>query len=144
MKVQIWMDNGDMVPGCTLKPGTWEGTKLFALTVPADGPRPQLLVAYADATGTVLQSVDLGDAVRQRLAAAGRQACTRTATGTWPQPGSGDTGGVSVELRSSSAKVTVTGSDDRRIDLPEPGAVRAGRFDQHSAATSWSSPARAS
>ena len=50
MKVQIWMDNGDMVPAI-LKPGTWEGTKLFAITVPADGPRPQLLVAFADATG---------------------------------------------------------------------------------------------
>jgi hypothetical protein len=60
MKVQIWMDNGDMVLAI-LKPGTWEGTKLFALTVLADGPRPQRLVAYSDASGTVLQALDLGD-----------------------------------------------------------------------------------
>jgi hypothetical protein len=60
MKVQIWMDNGDMTLA-DLKPGGWEDTKLFALTVPADGPRPQRLVAYSDASGTVLQAVDLGD-----------------------------------------------------------------------------------
>ncbi len=63
MKVQIWMDNGDMTLA-DLKPGTWEGTKLFALTVPADGPRPQRLVAYSDASGTVLQAVDLQTALR--------------------------------------------------------------------------------
>jgi hypothetical protein len=60
MKVQIWMDNGDMTLA-DLKPGGWEGTNLFALTVPADGPRPQRLVAYSDASGTVLQALDLGD-----------------------------------------------------------------------------------
>ena len=110
MKVQIWMDNGDMVPAI-LKPGTWEGTKLFAITVPADGPRPQRLVAFADATGTVLQSVDLGDRFGNGWLPAGGKACPGTVTATWPQPGSGDTGGVSVELWSSSAKVIVTGSD---------------------------------
>lgn len=58
MKVQIWMSNGDMTLA-TLKPGGWEGTQLFGFTVPADGPRPQRLVAYSDASGTVLQAVDL-------------------------------------------------------------------------------------
>jgi hypothetical protein len=58
MKVQIWMDNGDMTLA-DLKPGGWEDTKLFALTVPADGPRPQRLVAYSNARGTWLQSIDL-------------------------------------------------------------------------------------
>ena len=50
MKVQIWMDNGDMTLA-DLKPGTWEDTKLFGFTVPADGPTPQRLVAYSDASG---------------------------------------------------------------------------------------------
>ena len=103
----------------------WEGTKLFAITVPADGPRPQLLVAFADATGTVLQSVDLGDRFGSGWLPAGGKACAGTATGTWPQPGSGDTGGVSVALWSSSAKVTVTGSDtvgSTCLDLG-PGAL---------------------
>ena len=58
MKVQIWMDNGDMTLA-DLKPSGWEGTKLFGLTMQADGPRPQRLVAYSDASGTVLQAVDL-------------------------------------------------------------------------------------
>jgi hypothetical protein len=58
MKVQIWMDNGDMTLA-NLKPTGWEDTKMFALTVPADGPRPQRLVAYSDASGTVLQAADL-------------------------------------------------------------------------------------
>lgn len=124
MKVQIWMDNGDMVPAI-LKPGTWEGTKLFAITVPSDGPRPQLLVAFADATGRVLQSVDLGDRFGNEWLPQGGKTCAGTATGTWPQPGSGDTGGVSAELWSSSAKVTVTGSDtvgSTCLDLG-PGAL---------------------
>lgn len=53
----VWMSNGDRVPA-TLHPAGWEGTRMFALTVPADGPRPQRLVA----TGrdrNVLQAVDL-------------------------------------------------------------------------------------
>ena len=57
MKVQIWMDNGDMTLA-DLKPGTWEGTKLFALTVPADGPT-------SAAPGRLLR--------RQRHRAAGRR-----------------------------------------------------------------------
>jgi len=60
LKVQVWMDNGDMTLA-DLKPGGWEGTQLFGVSVPADGPAPQRLVAYADASGDVLQSVDLVD-----------------------------------------------------------------------------------
>lgn len=59
-KVEIWMSNGDMTLA-DLKPSGWEGTKLFALTTPADGPRAQRLVAYAGASGAVLQAVDLGE-----------------------------------------------------------------------------------
>jgi hypothetical protein len=111
MKVQIWMDNGDMVPAI-LKPGTWEGTKLFALTVPSDGPHPQLLVAFADATGRVLQSVDLADRLGTGWLPPGGKHCAGSAAGTWPQPGSGDPGGVSVALWSSSAEVTVVAGSD--------------------------------
>ncbi len=68
LKVQVWLDNGDMTLA-NLKPSGWEGTKLFALTVPAEGPRPQRLVAYSDASGTVLQAVDMaahfGDSYRR-------------------------------------------------------------------------------
>ena len=60
LKVQVWMDNGDMTLA-NLLPSGWEGTKLFGLSIPADGPAPQRLVAYADASGDVLQVVDLVD-----------------------------------------------------------------------------------
>jgi hypothetical protein len=110
MKVQIWMDNGDMTLA-DLKPGGWENTKLFAMTLPADGPRPHLLVAYADATGTVLQSLNLGDRFGAGWLPRGGKNCQGAVAATWPQPGSGYTGGVSVELWSSSAEVMVTGLD---------------------------------
>jgi hypothetical protein len=105
MKVQIWMDNGDMTLA-DLKPLGWEGTKVFGLTVPADGPRPQRLVAYSDASGSVLQSLDLGDRVGAGWLPSGGN-CVGTATGTWPQPGSGGTGALSVDLWSASASVTL-------------------------------------
>jgi hypothetical protein len=57
MAVQIWMSNGRMT-AATLLPAGWEGTQIVGLTLPADGPRPQRLVAYGDA-GRVLQSIDL-------------------------------------------------------------------------------------
>jgi hypothetical protein len=98
------MDNGDMTLA-DLKPGRWEGTKLFALTVPAAGPRPQRLVAYSDASGTILQSVDLGDRFGTGWLPRGGGACAGTATGTWPQPGTGRTGPVTVSLWSGSASV---------------------------------------
>ena len=110
LKVQIWMDNGDETLA-VLKPGGWEGTKLFGFTVPADGPRPQRLVAYSDASGTVLQSVDLGDLFGRGWLPRGGQTCSGAFAAAWPQPGSGGTGDVTVELWSGSAKVIVTGSD---------------------------------
>ena len=59
------------------------------------GPPRSALVAYSDATGTVLQAVDLGRRLRQRLAAAVAAGLHGTATGTWPQPGSGEHGRTS-------------------------------------------------
>jgi hypothetical protein len=108
MKVQVWMDNGDQVLA-TLHPTGWEGTRGFALTVPDSGPTPQRLVAYSDATGTVLQSVDLGDAFGSDWLPPGGRSCSGAATGTWPQPGSGGTGDVSVSLWSGSAQVSDIG-----------------------------------
>lgn len=59
MKVQVWMSNGDEVLA-VLHPTGWDDTTMFALTIPDTGPTPQRLVAYSDASGTVLQAVDLG------------------------------------------------------------------------------------
>jgi hypothetical protein len=108
MKVQIWMDNGDMTLA-DLKPGGWEGTKLFALTVPADGPRPQRLVAYADAIGTVLQAVDLVERFGEKWLPF-RGDCSGTGAAV-PVPGldataSGEPGSVdvSMELPGGSAR----------------------------------------
>jgi len=57
-KVQIWMDNGDMVLA-TLHPTGWDDTRMFALTTqPPDAPTAQRLVAYGR-VGNVLQAVDL-------------------------------------------------------------------------------------
>jgi hypothetical protein len=55
-QVRIWMSNGDQTLA-RLKPAGWEGAQIFGLTVPADGPRPQRLVAYG--RPGVLQTVDL-------------------------------------------------------------------------------------
>jgi hypothetical protein len=55
-QVRIWMSNGDQTLA-RLKPAGWEGTQIFGLTVPADGPRPQRLVAYG--RPGVVQTVDL-------------------------------------------------------------------------------------
>ncbi|MBA2768516.1 MAG: hypothetical protein H0U35_05190 [Sporichthyaceae bacterium] len=55
--VRIWMSNGNAT-AARLHPGGWDGTRLFALTVPASGPRPQRLVATGR-DGNVLQAVDL-------------------------------------------------------------------------------------
>ena len=109
-KVQIWMDNGDMTLA-DLKPSGWEGTKLFALTVPDDGPRPQRLVAFSDASGSVLQAVDLAAAFGDSPPPQGDKACAGAVAATWHQPGSGATGDLSVVLRSGSVQVTLAESD---------------------------------
>jgi len=122
--VQVWMDNGDEMLA-VLHPGGWEDTKVFALTVPDTGPTPQRLVAYSDATGTVLQSVDLGHAFGSGWLPPGGRSCTGSATGVWPKPGSGRTGDWSVDLWSGSASVTLRtpgGGSSTCLDLG-PGAL---------------------
>jgi hypothetical protein len=59
----------------------------------------------------VLQSVDLGDLFGRGWLPRGGQTCTGAFAAAWPQPGSGGTGDVTVELWSGSAKVIVPGSD---------------------------------
>ena len=57
-KVQIWMDNGDMVLA-TLHPTGWDDTRMFTLTTqPPDAPTAQRLVAF-NSSDNVLQAVDL-------------------------------------------------------------------------------------
>ena len=79
------------------------------LTVPADGPRPQRLVAYSDALGTVLQDVDLVEQFGDEWLPL-RDDCGRTGA-TAPVPGldatvSGEPGSVEValELRIASGQ----------------------------------------
>lgn len=55
--IVAWLSDGERV-STGLLPGGWEGSQLFGLTVPADGPIPQRLVAVGR-DGNVLQSVDL-------------------------------------------------------------------------------------
>ena len=127
MKVQIWMDNGDMTLA-DLKPGGWEDTKLFGLTLPADGPRPQRLVAYSDASGTVLQAVDLVEQLGEEWLPL-RADCSRPGAAV-PVPGldataSGEPGSVDVAME-------LPGMSARTVCLPTtsvPRGVTAGPND---------------
>jgi hypothetical protein len=111
MKVQVWMSNGDEMLA-DLQPTGWDDTKMFALTMQdAHGPVPQRLVAYSDATGTVLQAVDLGHFFGHGWLPRGGKTCSGAPTGTWPQPGTGDTGGVGVALWGASASVSLPGTE---------------------------------
>jgi hypothetical protein len=121
MKVQIWMDNGDMTLA-DLKPAGWEGTQLFALTVPADGPRPQRLVAYSDASGTVLQAVDLTAAFGDEWLLP-RQFCEGTEKARWPIPGSGGPEDVAVSFGPTDA--LVSGSAGTTPACVEPLSAKA-------------------
>ena len=57
-KVEIWMDNGDLVLA-TLHPTGWDDTRMLALTTqPPNAPTAQRLVAYGR-DGNVLQALDL-------------------------------------------------------------------------------------
>ncbi len=111
LKVQIWMDNGDMTLA-TLKPSGWEGTQLFALTVPADGPRPQRLVAYGR-DGNVLQAVDLasyfGDAFRRAEPDCGGRTDAATLTHLLGPDGSTESASVRFGYMSASVHVVTGG-----------------------------------
>jgi len=103
--VRIWMSNGNAT-AARLHPGGWDGTRLFALTVPASGPRPQRLVATGR-DGNVLQAVDLPARFGDAGWLPARSACgDADATGVWPIPGSGGPQDVTVELGTSDALVT--------------------------------------
>ncbi len=103
-KVQVWMSNGDetLAP---LHPTGWDGTRMFALTLPDTGPAPQRLVAYSDASGTVLQAVDLTARFGDEWLPA-RQACRGEEQGRWPLPGSGGAADVSLSFGHTDALVS--------------------------------------
>lgn len=122
-KVQVWMSNGDETLA-TLHPTGWEGTKMFALTMQdANGPVPQRLVAYSDATGTVLQTVDLADQFgKDWLCADGP--CGSTVTGLWPFPGSGGPSDVQIRLGVATATISVSATPGNEVQTSQ--ALRAG------------------
>jgi hypothetical protein len=108
MKVQVWMDNGNTVLA-DLKPAGWEGTKMFALTLPPGAPTPQRLVAYSDASGTVLQAVDLADLFGDEWLPGDDGCGDRPAPVTWTYLGDpdGTKESVSARLGFTSASLRI-------------------------------------
>jgi hypothetical protein len=119
MKVQIWMSNGDETLA-VLKPGTWDGTKLFAFTVPAGSPPPQRLVAYSDA-GTVLQAVDLGKRFGSDYLPPGSQCNELGASADLP----GVKATVSGEPGFADIVLELPGTSVRTVCLPLTGTAQA-------------------
>jgi hypothetical protein len=115
-KVQIWMSNGDMVLA-RLHPTGWDDTSMFALTVQAGAPVPQRLVAYADATGTVLQAVDLADRFGDEWLPAGD--CSGIAAGV--EVPEADT---RVGAHATVAYLDARGRPSRSLCLPLAGALQ--------------------
>lgn len=105
MKVQVWMDNGDMTLA-ELHPTGWEGTRMLAFTAQPGAPVPQRLVAYSDASGTVLQAVDLahlfgkGWLPDQQPDCAGVQQVAAVSLA----------GGVTVQASAIDAQISYTGA----------------------------------
>ncbi len=130
LKVQIWLDDGDMTLA-SLKPSGWEGTKLFALTVPAHGPRPQRLVAYSDASGTVLQALDMaaffGNSFRRSEPDCGNRADAPTLTHLLGPDDSTESATVRFGYATASVHVVTAGLGlDSTACLPlKPGAIAA-------------------
>lgn len=106
--LQVWMNNGDMTAAALGRAG-WQGTQIFGLTVPADGPRPQRLVAYADG-GKVLQAVDLGALFGQDDWLGGSRDCSTT------DPGPIDDSGLLPSLTITPTRLGVFA--DAASDIP--------------------------
>jgi hypothetical protein len=121
-QVRIWMSNGDQTLA-RLKPAGWEGTQIFGLTVPADGPRPQRLVAYG--RPGVLQTVDLAS-LGGRMVASGP--CLRPGADHPAARGAGP-GGCREHRRQDLPAVDRAGA--RRLPAaPAAGPGRPGRAPQ--------------
>jgi hypothetical protein len=107
MKVQIWMSNGDETLA-DLHPTGWDDTKMFALTVQdGNGPTPQRLVAYSDATGTVLQAVDLSTVFGHDWLPGDTGCGERPASVTWSYLGDPDGSKESVTARLGFASASL-------------------------------------
>lgn len=115
--VDVWMtDGGHVAP--QLHPTGWEGTQMFALTVPADGPVPQRVVA-SGGDGNVLQTVDLPSRLGDTWLPRTRSACGGDSGGSSPSPG------VRIGLGTSDAFVTA--ARDTAVCLePLRGSALAG------------------
>jgi hypothetical protein len=104
VKVQVWMDNGDMTLA-ELHPTGWEGTRMLAFTSPPGAPVPQRLVAYSDALGTVLQAVDLAHLFGESWLPIQQPACAGVQQGA----AASFAGGVTVQASSVAAEISYTG-----------------------------------
>ncbi len=114
----------------------WEGTKLFGLTMQADGPRPQRLVAYSDASGTVLQAVDLPVSRRKDWLRAepdcGDRADAPTLSHLLGPNGSTESATVRFGYQSASVRVITDGGNidsSHCVDVRLPGAVASSSVD---------------
>jgi hypothetical protein len=94
---------GTRVPA-ELHPTGWEGTQMFAHTVPSDGPRPQRLVA-SGRDGNVLQAADLASRFGDTWLVSTRTFCDGTPTGRWPAGSPSAASGVTVSWSSTDALV---------------------------------------
>jgi hypothetical protein len=101
--VDVWMSDGTRVPA-ELHPTGWEGTQMFAHTVPSDGPRPQRLVA-SGRDGNVLQAADLASRFGDTWLVSTRTFCDGTPTGRWPAGSPSAASGVTVSWSSTDALV---------------------------------------
>lgn len=112
--VEVWMSDGARVVPA-LHPTGWEQTRMFSLTVAADGPRPQRLVAMAG-DGNVLQAIDLASRFGSTWLVSTRASCGGTVTGRWPAAGTTAAAGVAVSWSTTDALVTAPGGAPACLD----------------------------
>ncbi|HTE72523.1 MAG TPA: hypothetical protein VK640_04900 [Actinomycetes bacterium] len=105
MKVQVWMDNGDMTLA-ELHPTGWQGTRVLAFTAPPGAPVPQRLVAYSDASGTVLQAVDLAHLFGKSWLPNQQADCA----GVQQVAAASFAGGITVQASFIDARISYTGT----------------------------------
>ncbi len=119
--VDIWTSDGTRVPA-DLHPTGWDGTRMFALTVPADGPVPQRLVAYGR-DGNVLQASALSGPLGDDWVAPTRSFCEGPSTGRWTSPPTRSVDEVSVSWSPTDALVTTRGHAPACLDSLRASAL---------------------
>jgi hypothetical protein len=134
--VDVWMSDGERLQA-QLHPTGWEATQMFALTVPADGPRPQRVVA-SGGDRNVLQTVDLPSRFGDTWLPRTRSACAGTATASRPGTGEESVDGVRVDLGTSDALVTATDGDPACLEPLRGSALAAWtRIGDHLVVVTW-------